>query len=114
MESVSIERNASAIQWCPVTDLSSISTNNNEYNPIYLLASAHQETDKHFNSTSQIEILTTSPNAYKINRRTQKKTIPSLGNCITKKIFTELAWGQVSKKVTFNIILYPHHIIISN
>ena len=91
MECASVQRDASSIAWCPVSNTSSINIGyNKSYSPLYLLASVHQDMDTSFNSTSQIEILNTSPSS--INNR--NNSIPSLGNCVSKLNFTTLTWGQ--------------------
>ena len=91
MEVASIERDASSIAWCPVQNTSSINIGyNKSCSPQYLLASVHQEISRSFESTSQIEILNTSPSS--INNR--NNNIPSLGSCISKVQFTTMTWGQ--------------------
>lgn len=91
MEVASIERDASSIAWCPVQNTSSINIGyNKSCSPQYLLASVFQKLSGSFESTSQIEILNTSPSS--INNRSN--TIPSLGNCVSKAQFTALTWGQ--------------------
>eukprot|EP01084_Bolivina_argentea_P154154 268760_1 len=92
MECASIQRDASSIAWCPVSSMSSLDTGSSSCNPIYLMASVHQEMDNNFNSSSQIEILDTSPSSIQ-TKHNQKTIVPSYGSCISKLSFQALSWG---------------------
>eukprot|EP01084_Bolivina_argentea_P054924 100723_1 len=96
MECASIQRAASSIAWCPISELPSLDINSNKkYNPLYLLASVHQEVNASFNSSPQIEILNTSPSS--INNQNKNNSFETLGCCASKQNFTTLTWGQQTK-----------------
>lgn len=93
MEVASLEQNPSSIAWCPIGELAAaVDHGSVKCSPQYLLASAHQKWDNSFNSTSQIDLLNTSPSAIH-DRHNRSKAIPSLGSIVLRAPLTAMDWG---------------------